>query len=81
MCITSTRIYRKTKEKTSHPYNTTGDLGWINENDIKLVDDPQKKYECEIELIDKDGLIDYIKTHDDKIIIMSSDDLKKVFGL
>ena len=24
-------------ENTAHPYNTTGDLGWMNESDIKLV--------------------------------------------
>lgn len=76
----NTVITRRVKG-TKHPYNTTGDLGWVNESDIKLQENPIPKYECEIELTDKDGLIDYIKTHDDKIIIMSSDDLKKVLGL
>lgn len=27
-------------ENTAHPYNTTGDLGWINESDIKLYQEP-----------------------------------------
>ena len=68
-----------------HPYNTTGDLGWMNEIDISLyesvppVDD--KKYEMEIELIDINGLLDYLKNNENKIIIMSSDELKKVLGL
>ncbi len=28
-------------ENTAHPYNTTGDLGWINEADIKLYEEPK----------------------------------------
>ena len=64
-----------------HPYNTTGDLGWMDEKDIKLYEDPQKKYEVEIELIDKDKLIDYIKEHPDKIILMDGQQFKDVFGL
>lgn len=32
----TTKITRIAKE-TAHPYNTTGDLGWMNEKDIKLV--------------------------------------------
>lgn len=63
-----------------HPYNTTGDLGWMNESDIKLYND-DKKYEVEIELIDKDNLIDYIKKHPDKIVVMDGDQLKDVFNL
>lgn len=66
---------------SKHPYNTTGDLGWMNEADIKLYEEPNKTYECEIELIDKGNLIPYLKEHQDKVIIMNSDDLKKVFGL
>lgn len=27
-------------ENTAHPYNTTGDLGWMNESDIKLYQEP-----------------------------------------
>lgn len=27
-----------------HPYNTTGDLGWMNENDIKLYEEPTTDY-------------------------------------
>lgn len=72
-----TRIAQGSK----HPYNTTGDLGWMDEKDIKLYEDPQKKYEVEIELIDKDKLIDYIKEHPDKIVIMDGKQLKDVFGL
>lgn len=63
-----------------HPYNTTGDLGWMDESSIKLYEE-DKKYEVEIELTDKDGLIDYIKNHNDKIIMISSDELKKVLGI
>ena len=74
---TITRVAQGTK----HPYNTTGDLGWMNEFDIKLYEEPRPTYECEIELIDKDSLIPYLKEHQNKIIIMSSDDLKKVLGL
>ena len=64
-----------------HPYNTTGDLGWMNESDIKLYENPEKKYEVEIELIDKDKLVDYIKEHPDKIILMDGEQFKDVFGL
>lgn len=71
-----TRIAKGAK----HPYNTTGDLGWMNESDIKLYQD-DTKYEVEIELTDKDGLIDYLKTHSDKIIMIDSEELKKVLGL
>lgn len=66
---------------SKHPYNTTGDLGWMDESSIKLYEEPTPVYECEIELIDKDGLINYLKTHNDKIVMISSDDLKKVLGL
>lgn len=65
---------------TKHPYNTTGDLGWMNESDIEL-DDPKEKYEVEIELIDKDNVIDYIKEHPDKVVIMNGEQLKDVFNL
>ena len=63
-----------------HPYNSTGDLGWMNESDIELYD-PKEKYEVEIELIDKDNLIDYIKEHPDKVVIMNGEQLKDVFNL
>lgn len=63
-----------------HPYNTTGDLGWMNEDDIELYD-PKEKYEVEIELIDKDNLIDYIKEHPDKVVVMNGEQLKDVFNL
>lgn len=67
-----------------HPYNTTGDLGWMNESDISIyeqipIDD--KKYEIEIELVDVNGLLDYIKEHPNKVIIMDGDKLKEVLGL
>ena len=64
---------------TKHPYNTTGDLGWMDESSIKLYED--KKYEVEIELTDKNGLIDSLKTHEDKIIMIDSKELKDVLGL
>lgn len=66
---------------SKHPYNTTGDLGWMNESSIELYKEPTPIYECEIELTDKDGLINYIKEHNDKIIMISSDELKKVLGI
>lgn len=65
---------------SKHPYNTTGDLGWMNEDDIKLYDD-KEKYEVEIELIDKDDVIGYIKEHPDKVVIMNGEQLKDVFNL
>lgn len=68
-------------EGAPHPYNTTGDLGWMNESDIKLYEEPTPIYECEIELTDKDGLIDYLKTHKEKIVMIDSEELKKVLGL
>lgn len=70
-----TRIAKGSK----HPYNTTGDLGWMDESSIKLYDD--KKYEVEIELTDKDGLIEYLKKNPDKIIMIDSKQLKDVLGL
>lgn len=65
---------------TKHPYNTTGDLGWMNESDIELYD-PKEKYEVEIELIDKDDVIGYIKEHPDKVVIMNGEQLKDVFNI
>lgn len=65
---------------TKHPYNTTGDLGWMNESDIKSVEE-KEKYEVEIELIDKDNLVPYIKEHPDKIVIMNGEQFKDVFDL
>ena len=65
---------------TKHPYNTTGDLGWMNESDIELYD-PKEKYEVEIEIIDKDDVIGYIKEHPDKVVIMNGEQLKDVFNL
>ena len=59
---------------TKHPYNTTGDLGWMNESDIILYD-PKEKYEVEMELIDKDNLVEYIKDHPNKIIVIDSKEL------
>lgn len=66
---------------SKHPYNTTGDLGWMDESSIKLYEDKEKVYECEIELTDKNGLIDYLKTHKEKIVMIDSEELKKVLGL
>lgn len=65
---------------TKHPYNTTGDLGWMNESDITLYED-KEKYEVEIELVDKDNLIDYLKKHEDKIVMIDSKEFKDVLGL
>lgn len=72
-----TRIAKGAK----HPYNTTGDLGWCDEASLKLYEDPTKKYEVEVELIDKDKLIDYIKKYPDKVVVMDGKTLKEVFGL
>lgn len=71
-----TRIAQGSK----HPYNTTGDLGWCDEASLKLYDEGNK-YEVEIELTDKNGLIDYLKGNPDKIIMINSEELKKVLGL
>lgn len=73
-----TRVAKGSK----HPYNTTGDLGWMDEKDIKLYEEPKdKKYEVEIELTDKTGLIEYLKGNPDKIIMIDSKQLKDVLGL
>lgn len=69
-----TRIAKGTK----HPYNTTGDLGWCDEASLKLYKNEEKKYEGELTLIDLNGLVDYVKTHDDKVIILDSKQLRKV---
>ncbi len=65
---------------TRHPYNTTGDLGWCDEKYLTLYQE-EKKYEVEIEVIDKDKLVEYIKNNPDKIILMNSQQFKDVFGL
>ena len=72
-----TRIAQSSK----HPYNTTGDLGWMDESSIELYKEPTPIYECEIELTDKDGLIEYLKTHSDKIVMIDSEELKRILGL
>ena len=64
-----------------HPYNSTGDLGWCDEKSIKYQDEPVVKKEVEIELVDKDNLIGYIKEHPDKVVIMNGEQLKDVFDL
>lgn len=66
---------------TKHPYNTTGDLGWCDENSLTLYEEPKKEYSCEIEVIDTDNLIEYLKTHENKVIIMREEDIKKVFKI
>lgn len=66
-----TRIAKGSK----HPYNTTGDLGWCDESSLKLYEEPQKEYKGELTLIDENGLIDYLKEHDDKILVLSSKQL------
>lgn len=64
-----------------HPYNSTGDLGWCDEKSIKLQEEPVVKKEVEIELIDKDDLIGYIKEHPENIVVMNGQQLKDVFNL
>ena len=66
---------------TRHPYNTTGDRGWCDEKSLSPIIEPVVKKEVEIELIDKDSLIDYLKEHDDKIIMINEKQLKDVLGL
>lgn len=83
------RSYIKDKKTTitrvsvgsRHPYNSTGDLGWCDESSIKLQEEPPVKKEVEIELIDKEGLIDYLREHEDKIIMINAKELKDVLGL
>lgn len=62
-----------------HPYNTTGDRGWCDESYI-LPYEQEKKYEGELTLIDKNGLVDYLKEHNDKILVLSSEQLKDILG-
>ena len=62
-----------------HPYNTTGDLGWMNASDITKYEE-KDKYEVDMEVIDKDDLIGYINEHPDKIIVIDSKQLKEVIG-
>ena len=64
-----------------HPYNTIGDLGWCDEKSIKYQEEPVVKKEVEIELIDKESLIDYLKEHEDKIVMINAKQLKDVLGL
>lgn len=72
-----TRIAKGSK----HPYNTTGDLGWMDESSIKLYEEPTKEYKGELTLIDLDGLVDYIKKETDKVLVLSCEQLKKVLKL
>ena len=67
-----TRIAKGSK----HPYNTTGDLGWCDEASLKLYEEPEKEYVGELTLIDKNGLVEYLMEHDDKVLILSSKQLK-----
>lgn len=62
---------------SKHPYNTTGDLGWCDESSLTLYEE-EKKYEGELTLIDKNGLVDYLKEHDDKILVLSSKQLMDI---
>ena len=61
-----------------HPYNTTGDLGWCDESSLKLYEESEKTYEGELTLIDKNGLVEYLKEHDDKILVLSTKQLKDI---
>ena len=71
-----TRIAKGSK----HPYNTTGDLGWCDEASLKLYEEPVKKYEGELILIDLDDLVDYIMKNDDKILVLDSKQLKELLS-
>ena len=64
-----------------HPYNSTGDLGWCDEKSITLQEEPVVKKEVEIEIVDKDNLIDYLSKHEDKIVMIDAKQLKEVLGL
>lgn len=64
-----------------HPYNSTGDLGWCDEKSITLQEEHVVKKEVEIELIDKESLIDYLKQHEDKIVMINARELRDVLGL
>ncbi len=66
---------------TRHPYNSKGDLGWCDEKSIRYQEEPVVKKEVEVELIDKESLIDYLKEHEDKIIMINEKQLKDVLGL
>lgn len=72
-----TRIAKGSK----HPYNTTGDLGWMDESSIKLYEDPKKVYTCEVEVIDKESLIDYLKETSGKVLMIKEEDLKEIFKI
>lgn len=72
-----TRIAKGSK----HPYNTTGDLGWMDESSIKLYEEPVKEYKGELTLVDLNGLVDYLKENNDKVLVLSSEQLRKVLGL
>ena len=65
---------------SKHPYNTTGDLGWMDESSIKLYQE-KDKYEVEIEVVDKDDLMEYLRNHKDKIVMIDSEEFKKVLGV
>lgn len=68
------------QEGARHPYNTTGDLGWCDEKSLAK-DEPVVKKEIEIELIDKEDLIGYIKEHPEDIVVMNGQQFKDVFNL
>lgn len=63
---------------TKHPYNTTGDLGWMNGSDIISLEENDDKYEFKGELIDKDELIDYLSKNDEFIIVIDSKQFKEM---
>ena len=44
---------------SKHPYNTTGDLGWMNEEDISLVSPSPTPVPTELQVGDKVQIIDY----------------------
>lgn len=72
-----TRIAKGSK----HPYNTTGDLGWCDESSLTLYKEDKDKFEMEITLVDINGLVDILKNTKDKVIMIDSEDLKRILGL
>ena len=64
------------KENTKHPYNTTGDLGWMNESDVKLYTDNNEfklgDNVVPIQLVDYKGV--KLRQYDDSYYITSLKD-------
>lgn len=63
-----------------HPYNTTGDLGWCDEKSL-TPEEPIVKGEIEVQLIDKQDIIKYIKDHPEDVLVMNGKQVMDVFDL